>query len=217
MTKPVDIKLSVLLKEQAYQAIHAAILNETFAAGEFLSERKLIEYLGMSKTPIKSALDRLEAEGFVKVFSKQGIIVQELSYEKVRDILELRIVLEGYVCDRIAGRLTTQQTELLDQNLDLQRLAYEVGDEAAFTKADADFHILLSRFSGNGEIGTIMAMYQAQLYRAALRVIRRVPDRMQAACKDHRDIYQALREGDSARAGMLMKEHLVFAQDTLRS
>ncbi|MFC4597226.1 GntR family transcriptional regulator [Cohnella hongkongensis] len=209
-TKPTE-----LLKEKAYRLIHEAILNETFEPGQFLSESKLIDYLGMSKTPIKSALDRLEAEGFVQVSPKQGIIVKELSHDKVRDIFELRVALELYVCEQIAGQLKRAEIEMLERNLAEQKRLAEEEDETGFTKADSDFHLLLSRFSGNAEIHSVMTMYQAHLYRFALRVIRRVPNRMGAAYEDHRNIARALNEGDVEACKVLIREHLAFGKGIL--
>lgn len=208
-------KPAELLKEKAYRLIHEAILNETFQPGQFLSERRLIDFLGMSKTPIKSALDRLEAEGFVQVSPKQGIIVKELSHDKVRDIFELRTALELFICEQIAGRLKPDEIGQLERNLEEQKRAAEEGDETGFTRADSDFHLLLSRFSGNAEVHAVMTMYQAHLYRFALRVIRRVPNRMGSSYEDHRNIVSALIGGDLALSQRLVREHLAFGKNVL--
>ncbi|HZG58619.1 GntR family transcriptional regulator [Paenibacillus sp.] len=205
-------KPTLLLKEQAYRDIREAILNETFRPGEFLSEKRLIDRLGMSKTPIKAALERLESEGFVQVSPKQGIVVKEISVDKVRDLFELRTALELFVCESIAGRLRKDQIAELEANLAEQRRAADDEDEAAFTRADAAYHILLSRFSGNQEIHQIMIMNQAHLYRSALRVIKRVPNRMRTSYEDHESIAEALVRGETERAKSLMREHLVFGQ-----
>lgn len=208
-------KPAELMKERAYRQIHEAILNELFPPGAFLSERKLIDFLGMSKTPIKSALDRLEAEGFVQVSPKQGILVKDLAIDKVRDIFELRMVLELYICEQLAGRLKSQEAALLEQNLELQKRTADEEDETGFTRADSEFHLLLSRLSGNAEIHAVMTMYQAHLYRFALRIIRRVPNRMQAAYQDHLDIYRALAGGDADQCRRLIQEHLAFGKGVL--
>jgi len=208
-------KPALLLKEKAYREIHKAILHEIFRPGEFLSERRLIEYLGMSKTPIKSALDRLEAEGFVQVWPKQGIVVKELSYDRIRDIFELRLALELFVCELVSGKLRPEQALEFERNLELQYKTAEAGDEAGFTQADSDFHILLSRCSGNAEIHSVMKMYQDHLFRSALKVLKRVPNRMQAAYRDHLAIYEALGAGETERARQLMRDHLNFGKGIL--
>lgn len=215
MTVKVETKPTILLKEKAYQAIREAILNETFPPGEFLSEKVLIEYLSMSKTPIKSALDRLETEGFVTVSPKQGIIVKELSITKARDIFELRTALELFVCELLSGNLKSEQVARLREIVNKQKKAAETGDEEAFTKADTEFHVYLCYCSGNAEIDHLMNNYQAHLYRFALRVIRRVPNRMIEAYQDHERILSALMEGDTDGSKLQMREHLNFGKTIL--
>lgn len=202
----------LLLKEKAYLEIRKAILTEVFTPGEFLSERKLIDYLDMSKTPIKSAIDRLETEGFVQVAPKQGIIVKELSMEKARDIFELRLAIEQFVCEKVAGQLKPQELEAINENLSWQRSAISGQDELSFTNADSAFHQLLSECSGNKEIAAVMANNQAHLYRSALRIIRRTPNRMEAAYDEHRRLFEKLRDGDEEGAKRLIREHITFGK-----
>jgi len=216
MNNPIDGKPAMLLKEKAYQVIRESIIKEVFPAGEFLSERKLIEHLGgMSKTPIKSAIDRLETEGFVQVAPKQGIIVKELSMDKARDIFELRLAIEQLVCELIAGQLKPHEAEAIKENLEWQKSALDAQDEQSFTGADSAFHLLLSECCGNKEIFAIMTNNQAHLYRSALRVLRRVPNRMQVAYDDHTRIYQMLLAGNADEAKRLIREHLVFGKNIL--
>ena len=95
----------VLLKDQAYENLKNLILEEVFAPGTFLSERQLAARLDMSKTPIRSALERLETEGFVTVSPQQGIVVRESSLREIVDLFDIRIALEVFVVQSIAGRL----------------------------------------------------------------------------------------------------------------
>ncbi len=93
------------LKERAYIEIKQRIQDMTFAAGDFLSERRLASMLGMSKTPIKAALERLEHEGFVAVAPQQGIVVRSPSMRDVQEMLELRRALESFCFRAVAGKL----------------------------------------------------------------------------------------------------------------
>jgi len=217
LSRSIVTKPTVLLKEKAYLVIREAILNETFPPGEFLSEKLLIEHLGMSKTPIKSALDRLETEGFVTVSPKQGIIVRELSLTKARDIFELRTALELFVCELLSGKLKHEQIQELKQILVKQKAAADSGDEETFTKRDTEFHVYLCHCSGNAEIDQLMLNYQAHLYRFALRVIKRVPNRMFEAYQDHEQILNDLIDGDTNQSMHRMREHLNFGKTILTS
>ena len=82
-----------LLKEHAYAEIKRSILDNTFAPGSFLAERQLAAQLGMSKTPVRAALERLEMEGFISVSPQQGILVRDLSVHDIADQYEIRSAL----------------------------------------------------------------------------------------------------------------------------
>src|SRR4051794_4236895 len=81
------------LKDEAYEKIKGRLLEGDYAPGSFLSERQLAENLGMSKTPVKAALERLESEGFIAVSPQQGIVVRELSVREIADQYEIRAAL----------------------------------------------------------------------------------------------------------------------------
>ena len=106
-----------LLRDRAYNELRALIVAGTLAPGSFLSERKLSDRLGMSKTPIKAALALLESEGFVLVSPQQGIVVREITAREVVDLFDVRIAVESYICRRLAGNLATEQEKQLRQQL----------------------------------------------------------------------------------------------------
>jgi DNA-binding GntR family transcriptional regulator len=106
-----------LLKERAYDELKRRILNDDYPPGSFLAERRLAEQLGMSKTPVKAALERLELEGFICVSPQQGIVVREFSVHEIADLYEIRAALESYTMRLIAGRLSETQIARLRANL----------------------------------------------------------------------------------------------------
>jgi DNA-binding GntR family transcriptional regulator len=203
-----------LLKDVAYQKIKENILDDKFPQGSFLSERELIEILQMSKTPIKNALVRLETEGFVTISSKQGIIINELSLNRIIDIYNLRLALETYICSQIAGKLTEEQCRKIEENLDVtEEMAMQL-DIKGFTRADHDFHLLLCECLGNQEIYRILLNYQDHLQRITLLHLRKDPQRMQEFSQDHFKIYQSLKIGDQ-KASVLIEEHLQQSKQKL--
>src|SRR5262245_64625446 len=108
------------LKDRAYEGIKQRLLNSDYPPGSFLSERQLAESLGMSKTPVKAALERLESEGFITVSPQQGIVVRELSVGEIADQYEIRAALESYTLRTLAGRLTVDQVAQVRANLKAQ-------------------------------------------------------------------------------------------------
>ncbi|WP_274648678.1 GntR family transcriptional regulator [Paenibacillus humicola] len=197
----------ILLKDIAYDQIKERILDERFEPGRFLSERELIEILQMSKTPIKNALTRLESEGFVTVSSKQGIIINDLAINRIIDIYDLRTVLETYNVQTVLGRLNEEQSDLLLKNLRETEAIVKTLDIKAFCKADHEFHLLLCRFAGNGEVYRVLMNYQDHLIRITLRHLRKDPHRMVGFWQDHVEIYELLKQGKPESIGR-MQEHL---------
>ncbi|PWU67197.1 MULTISPECIES: GntR family transcriptional regulator [Gracilibacillus] len=198
----------MLLKDVAYQKIKERILEEHYEAGQFLSERTLIDELGMSKTPIKNALVRLESEGFVTVSSKQGIIVNDISIEKINDIYSLRIALETFNCQEIYQRITDEQLKELQENIEATKKAAADKDVRLFATLDHEFHLAISEFSGNNEITRVLLNYQDHLRRITLRHLKKEPARVQKFYSEHLEILQALKDRDE-RCSELMKRHLL--------
>lgn len=209
-------KSNMLLKEVAYNQIKEKILEEEFEPGQFLSERKIIELLQMSKTPIKSALDRLETEGFLTVSSKQGIMVNDLTVEQIIDIYNLRTALETFICEQIFDRITDEQLALLRNNLKETNEVVKELDVKGFAKKDHEFHLLLCKISGNQEIYRILLNYNAQLLRITLRHLKRYPERMERFIEEHEEIYRQL-EKKSDKCIDLMKQHLQESKKMLFS
>jgi DNA-binding GntR family transcriptional regulator len=203
-----------LLKDVAYDQIKERILDERFEPGRFLSERELIELLEMSKTPIKSALTRLESEGFVTVSSKQGIIINDLSFNRIVDIYDLRTALETFNIQAILGRLNEEQSSLLLTNLQETEEIVKRLDVKAFGKADHEFHLLLCKFAGNEEIYRVLLNYQDHLLRITLRHLRKDPHRMEGFWRDHVGIYELLKQGDS-QCIERMRDHLQHSKSKL--
>ncbi len=198
----------MLLKDVAYEKIKSKILEEHYEPGQFLSERTLIDELGMSKTPIKNALVRLESEGFVTVSSKQGIIVIDISIERINDIYNLRIALETYSCQEIYQRITEEQIKELEENIEATKLAAMNKDVKAFATLDHEFHLAISEFAGNSEITKILLNYQDHLRRITLRHLKKDPNRVQKFYAEHVDILEALKNKDGDCSSLMKKTPL---------
>ncbi|MBY7144479.1 GntR family transcriptional regulator [Virgibacillus sp. NKC19-3] len=204
----------MLLKDIAYQKIKEKILEEEYQPGNFLSERTLINDLNMSKTPIKNALVRLETENFVTVSSKQGIIINDLSVERINDIYNLRIALETFNCDSVYKQITDEQLSELKDNIDETKVASEKLDVKAFATLDHQFHLSISEIAGNNEITRTLLNYQDHLRRITLRHLNKDPMRVRKFYKEHIEILDAL-ENHSSESVVLMKKHLQESKSIL--
>jgi GntR family transcriptional regulator, rspAB operon transcriptional repressor len=205
---PDAVKPRVLLKDLAYEQLKSLITTGAYPPGTFLSENMLATRLGMSKTPVRSAIERLEAAGFLAVSPQQGILVTALSLDEIIDHFEIRAALESYMMRRLAGRLTPAQLQRIDENLGRQLAAAEAGDLATYGQLDPEFHQLFCECLGNREITTAMLRLRDKLHRIISRVIEAHPDRMLSSHREHVAIVEALRQGDGQVAAARMEEHL---------
>lgn len=204
-----------LMKERAYTELKRLILSEKVEPGAFLSERQLAARLQMSKTPVKAALERLEAEGFIGVSPQQGIVVQDLSLEEIADHFEIREMLEIFVVRRLAGRLTAEQRTRVQANLTAQSAAAKRRDVPTSGSLDSEFHLLWCEFLGNHEIIEIMRRQRDRIHRIIARVNARNPDRLDASYSEHARIAQAIFAGDGDLAAACIQEHLNYGKQFL--
>ena len=195
------------LKEKAYEELKTLLMDGTYSPGTFLSERKLGEQLGMSKTPIRAALERLEAEGFVATAPQQGIIVRELSLREILEHYEIRTALETYIIQQITGKLTEGQIAQLGANLAAQQASMESGDTNGHVEADADFHLLLADFLGNEEIKQVMQHQRDKMFRVAVQISRQNPPRMRSSLAEHTALFEAIRDGNADLAAERIRAH----------
>ena len=206
----------VLLKERAYEELKELIQTEVFLPNSFLSERQLVERLGMSKTPIRSALEQLEAQGLVAVSPQQGIVVRELSVREITDLFDTRVAVEPFVVSRLASRnLTAEQVAGLEASLRDQDAAATTGDAPAATHLDIEFHTLLAHFLDNREILGWLTRCFDKLHRSILRVNRFAAGRLPKSYQEHALIAAAIQEAQGDRAAQRMVEHLRFGRTFL--
>jgi DNA-binding GntR family transcriptional regulator len=196
------------LKDEAYARLKQRLLNSHYPPGSFLSERQLARDLGMSKTPVKAALERLEAEGYVSVSPQQGIVVRELSIREIADQYEIRAALESFVVRTVAGRLTPEQVARVETNLQAQADVRGTSDVPLGVDLDAAFHTQFVEFLGNQEIARVFGQLRDRMQRIVTRVFVLNPTRIEASYDEHVAIAQAVISGRGPAAADLIVAHL---------
>jgi len=204
-----------LLKGWAYDEIKRLILSEELAPGTFLAERQLAARLGISKTPVRSALERLESEGLISISPQQGAIVRDLSMSEISDQYEIRMALETFVARSIAGHMTGEQVARVQANLEAQRANLEAGDVMRGVALDEEFHVGFLMFLGNREILRVMGQLRDKTHRVIARVFRLKPGRMASSYEEHRAIAEAIIVGDAALAARQVEQHLRIGEEAL--
>lgn len=187
----------------AYDSILEAILSGGFPGGTALSERRLGEELGLSRTPVREALSRLEAEGFV-LRRGRASIVRTVSVQEFLEILHLRHLLEveavGLACGRLPAEELARLRGMMEQADDPAAIAPE-----EHRALDDEFHRGIARHSGSGLLAdTIMQLRQ----RTRMFNLKRIPERFMPGRLEHLVILDALEAGDAGAARQAMAMHL---------
>jgi DNA-binding GntR family transcriptional regulator len=171
----------------------------------------------MSKTPVRSALERLESEGFISISPQQGAIIRDLSLGEVADQYEIRVALETFVARGLAGRLTPDPVARLESNLEAQRANLDAGDIDRSIALDEEFHSLLRTSVGNREILRVMVQLRDKTHRVIYRAFKRNPGRIAPSYEEHRAIAEATVAGDVSLAARQVEQHRRFGKGALLS
>ena len=197
-----------LLRDQAYENLKSLILSGQLGKMPFLSARSLAQQLEMSATPVRSAVERLEAEGFLSIGPQRGITLRELTTEEIADQYELRQALESLVLRKLAGKLKPEQKTALRENLAAHEASLKAKDVQEYIALDGDFHLLLAEFCGNADVERVLRQLRDRIYRVVLRVIEHMPGRVRKSIAEHRRIVTCLETGDADGAVAVLTEHL---------
>ena len=207
------------LKDQAFAQLRALLLSGEFEPGSLLSERQLAARLGISKTPIRLALERLARDGFVEILAQRGIRVRELTLQEIIDHYELREALETWIVRRVAERITELQIEQLrvlvgrqrelHARVEAQHLPLDPDDASTYIKLDTEVHLLLARIAGNQEIVRVMGTLRERIARVVADIMLRNRPLLISSIAEHERILDALAHHDGERAAREMTKHLV--------
>lgn len=139
-------------KDQAYEEIRKLILGSRSARELALSENTLAAELGMSRTPVREALQRLQMEGFVEIHPNRGVVIPGVSVKEVNETFALRMAVEEFVLREMASRMSEGNIAEMDLYLARQREAIKKNDVLEYLEHDKDFHVMFFRLYGNSLI-----------------------------------------------------------------
>jgi DNA-binding GntR family transcriptional regulator len=193
-----------------YKALWHAIIEQALHPGAKLPEDAIGEKFGASRTIVRSALTRLAAEGLVELRRNRGAAVATPSWNEARDIFDVRLGLERLVVARLAGGLSREQIKVLKMHVDAEEEAHGSNAPLSIRLATA-FHIKLAEMTGN----PVLARYVSEVASRCGLILARYsrPHSSECAVSEHRAIIEVLASGDSARATVLMDQHLNAVAD----
>ena len=203
----------VTAAERAYNEIRRAVVEGRYEVGEHLAEAKLGEELGVSRTPIHSALQRLHAEGFVEVSSHAGAVVKGWSQRDAEEIFDIRANLEGMACGLAARNAEPPDIDRLRHLCDEMEAVARTGAALPQTsEINREFHSEILRISGNRRLKELCETLTNLGF--VLRSYSRFSTlQIERSLQHHRDLVRAIETGNSEWASALMKTHILAARD----
>lgn len=195
------------LVERAYQEIKQRILGNVFKPNQQILEQGLAQRLGMSRTPVREAVIRLEKEGLVEVMPRRGMRILPVSPDDMREIYDVLACLEARAAQRLAERHpSAAEIAPLTEALDAMIAGLDADDLNAWAAADDRFHRLLLELCGNKRLAAMALTVFDQAHRARMITLhmRPAPHRSN---DDHRAVLDAILAGDGRRAHDLHLQH----------
>lgn len=192
---------------EAYAAIKEAILSLKLEPGTPLLEDELVEQLNISKTPVRSALMHLERDGLVVRAPYKGTYVSEITAKDIREIVQLKAVLEGFAGRLATGTLTPDDLDQAERILDAADKALLAGNLTESSDLGTHFHEFIFERVSNQRLKSMLEMFQDQTRRLRLMATR-TTGRTEKSAAEHRRILAALRQGDPDKVEAAFREHL---------
>ncbi|AFJ45822.1 GntR family transcriptional regulator [Shimwellia blattae] len=199
------------LSHQAYIAIKNRIIRREYQRDSYTSENKLVEELGMSRTPIREALHQLQSEGLLKIIPRKGILIQQLSLKEIRDYYDLRLAIELQTLRQLQGYLTDTHFHPLEQCIQRQQEALDHQDYGHWLEEDKRFHRYLISLTSNEVFLALSDNIRQRVYYQ--------PDPLRrhayytASTGEHQAIVAALKNQDIALAEQLMTTHILRGRE----
>lgn len=195
------------LEERVYAALEEQILTGKLKTGEQLREQALSEKLGVSRTPIRSALHRLAEEGLVKISANRGATVLGVTAEDVRDIYLIRERLEGLASRLAADRINDEDKAALISSVELAEFYIARNDTEHLREQDTEFHRIIYNASGNRLLCKILSDLHRNIktYRKAALLVE---GRIEKSVSEHREILESILSGDADAADALTSRHI---------
>lgn len=195
------------LRDQAYDEIKHRIITCQLRPGEVLSEAIISEAVGIGRTPVHQALDRLITDGLIEVMPRKGVMVRPLSLDEVLNIIEVRLINEPYCARLAAEHASLQHIKSLEDNLKRFEIAVKRREIEGLMQLDRDFHNVVSRASQN----VVLSEMLRNLHDRSLRfwfVSLRAPDHHARVLEQHAEIAAAIGRRDADMAEAAMRTHI---------
>ena len=195
------------LRDVVFNTLRQAILKGELEPGERLMEIQLAERLGVSRTPIREAIRKLELEGLVLMIPRKGAEVAKISARSLRDVLEVRRALEELAIELACQRMSEEEVGNLQKAQEDFKKAIAEGDAMKIAETDEHFHDVIYEGTQNAKLIQMLNNLREQMYRYRLEYIKD-EDKRKILVLEHEKILKTVRERKVAEAKEAVREHI---------
>jgi len=204
------------LRDQAYEAIKDRIITCQFKPGECINEASVSELLGLGRTPVHQAIDRLMLEEMVEVIPRKGVIVKPVILQDVLQMIDVRMINEAQCARLAAERADNSHIESISDVLGRAQKAISDRDIHALMSLDREFHLLLASASKNFELAEVLRKLNERSLRFWF-ISFTTPDHHHNFQQQHEALYEAIRSHDADEAECAMRIHIeAFRKSVMR-
>jgi DNA-binding GntR family transcriptional regulator len=205
-------------RDRALDYVKDQILTNSFPGGSLISEGEVADALGLSRTPVREAFLRLEADGLLRLYPQRGALVVAVSPQEVRAVMEARLVVEQFAGGKVTRKSAEARSAVFDRmvpELTRQRESAARADLREFADADRAFHAILVETAGNGILQDLYGSLRDRQMRMIGESAARDPGRVETILAEHALIAEAVRAGESDRTLDAIKVHLAGTERAL--
>ena len=208
------------LRDVVFNTLRQAILRGELKPGERLMEIQLANKLGVSRTPIREAIRKLELEGLVLMIPRKGAEVAEITEKSLRDVLEVRRALEELAVELACEKITPEQIQELKDAAASFRDSLQEGDITRIAEADVKFHDVIYLATDNQKLIQLLNNLREQMYRYRVEYLKR-SDFDQQLMDEHEEIIETIERGQKDQAVQVVCQHVdnqvEAVMDTIRT
>ncbi len=216
----VDIDQFLPLRDVVFNTLRQAILRGELKPGERLMEIQLANKLGVSRTPIREAIRKLELEGLVLMIPRRGAEVAEITEKSLRDVLEVRSALEVLAVELACDRITGEDIEKLREAAKEFEEVSKEADVTALAEADVKFHDIIYFATDNQRLIQLLYNLREQMYRYRVEYLKR-EEVYATLFAEHENIIESIERGDKVLAKQAISTHIdnqmIAVVDTIRT
>lgn len=206
---------SRLRRDVAYDRLKDAIQHADLEPGQLLSETNLSRLLGISRTPVREALHQLAQEGLVQVIPGRAVTVASPSAQAVLDVVHMRLLLEPESVRLVAESISEGNLELLRKIVKRMERACSNGDRVSWSKADTDFHEIITEACPNRLLGDTVAQMRNRTHHLANIDSQTNPSRLTECTHEHQEIVDMLTARNADGAEFATRQHIEKLRESL--